>query len=481
MRQQAIGYQLPKDFLWGAAAAAHQLEGAWNFDGKGVSIADVMRLGDKNHPRVIDSKVEKGQIYPNHWGIDFYHTFAEDITLFHQLGLTCFRTSIAWTRIFPNGDEAEPNEAGLAFYDRLFTRLRENGIEPIVTLSHFEMPLHLVQVYGGWRNRKLIDFFTHFAATVIQRFHHQVKYWLTFNEINNQTNYQDPHPLFQNSGLQLTVDENSRQQMFQAAHYEMVASAKVVQLAHAIDQQVQVGAMLNMSPIYPDSDDPATVMAAQRAMQTRFYYGDVQCLGIYPHWLLLDWQHANYQMDITEDDYRQLQAGRVDYLGFSYYMSFATHSLTDPLFTYNEQNNLVDNPNLEKSDWGWQIDPLGLRYAMNWMFDRWHLPQFIVENGFGAIDQVDYQGKIHDRGRINYLRRHILAMEQAVTLDGVPLLGYCPWSVIDLVSASTGEMSKRYGFIYVDQDNLGRGSKQRLKKDSFYWYQTVIHSGGRLV
>lgn len=477
--KETKGYQLPDDFLWGGAVAAHQLEGAWQEDGKGVSIADVMTAGSKDHPRIVTDTVQDDQVYPNHWGIDFYHQYPSDLKLFADMGLNCFRTSIAWTRIFPNGDETKPNEAGLKYYEDLFNECHKNGIQPVVTLSHFEMPYHLVKEYGGWRNKKLIEFFTRFAKVCFERFHNQVKYWMTFNEINNQTNWHDPHPLLQNSGLILEDDDNWEEAMFQAAHNEFLASAQAVTIAHQIDDQLQVGAMVAMCPIYPLTAKPEDILKAQRAMEYRYYFGDVQALGRYPQWLLNYWKRHDYEIDITDEDRQILKNGVVDYIGFSYYMSFATEDKgqTNEL-TFDEDHDLVNNPYLEKSDWGWQIDPVGLRYGMNWMNDRWHKPQFIVENGFGAYDQLTDDGQVHDDYRIKYFHDHILSMEKAVVEDGIDLIGYTPWGHIDLISASTGEMKKRYGMIYVDQDDLGHGSGRRIKKDSFFWYQKVIASRG---
>jgi len=474
------GYKMPKDFLWGGAVAAHQLEGGWQADGKGVSIADVMTAGRNGVPRQVTDGVKPGEIYPNHWGNDFYHRYPEDDQLFEEMGFKCFRTSIAWTRIFPNGDEDEPNEAGLKFYDDLFDNLLAHHIQPVITLSHFEIPYHLVKVYGGWSNRKMIDFFVHFAKTVFKRYRNKVKYWMTFNEINNQTAWKDPHPLLQNSGLQLGKDDNWQQAMYQAAHYELVASALTVQAGHAINPDFQIGCMIAMCPIYPLTAKPEDVMKAERAMQTRYWYGDVHCLGEYPKRLPKYLERKNIKLDITDDDLATLKAGTVDYVGFSYYMSFVTKAKADeaPAYEYTEPDDFVENPYVEKSDWGWQIDPTGLRYSMNWMQDRWHLPQFIVENGFGAYDKKQADGSVHDDYRISYFRDHIKAMEEAVALDGVDLIGYTPWGCIDLVSASTGEMAKRYGFIYVDADDNGKGSFDRSKKDSFYWYQKVIESDG---
>lgn len=475
----ATGYQMPKDFLWGGAVAAHQLEGGWQAGGKGVSIADVMTAGSNGVARKVTDGVKPGEVYPNHWGNDFYHRYPEDVQLFEEMGMKCFRTSIAWTRIFPNGDEAEPNEAGLKFYDDLFDDLLAHGIQPVITLSHFEIPYHLVKAYGGFGNRKMIDFFLHFAKTVFKRYQHKVKYWMTFNEINNQTSYDDPHPLLQNSGLQLGPDDNWEQAMYQAAHYELVASALAVQAGHAINPDFQIGCMIAMCPIYPLTAKPADVMMAERAMQKRYWFGDVHCLGEYPKWLSKYFERKGFDMDITNEDLAVLKAGTVDYVGFSYYMSFVTKGKADDVnYDFKEPDDFVENPYVKKSDWGWQIDPTGLRYSMNWMQDRWHLPQFIVENGFGAYDKKEADGSVHDDYRISYFRDHIQAMEEAVALDGVDLIGYTPWGCIDLVSASTGEMAKRYGFIYVDADDDGQGSFDRSAKDSFYWYQKVIQSNG---
>ena len=474
------GYQMPKNFLWGGAVAAHQLEGGWQAGGKGVSIADVMTAGRNGVPRQVTDGVEDGKVYPNHWGNDFYHRYPEDDQLFEDMGFKCFRTSIAWTRIFPNGDETEPNEAGLKFYDDLFDDLLAHHIEPVITLSHFEIPYHLVKTYGGWSNRKMIDFFLNFAKTVFARYKDKVKYWMTFNEINNQTAWQDPHPLLQNSGLQLDKDDDWQKAMYQAAHYELVASALTVQAGHEINPDFQIGCMIAMCPIYPLTAKPQDIMKAERAMQTRYWYGDVHCLGEYPKWLPKYLARKHIELDITDEDLATLKAGTVDYVGFSYYMSFVTKAKANeaPEYEYLEPDDFVENPYVEKSDWGWQIDPTGLRYSMNWMQDRWHLPQFIVENGFGAYDKKNADGTVHDDYRISYFRDHILAMEEAVALDGVDLIGYTPWGCIDLVSASTGAMAKRYGFIYVDVDDNGEGSFDRSKKDSYYWYQKVIQSDG---
>lgn len=473
------GYKMPEGFLWGGAIAAHQAEGGWQEGGKGLSIADVMRAGANGVARIEDDAVLPDQTYPNHWGVEFYSHYKEDIKLFAEMGFKCFRTSIAWTRIYPNGDEAVPNEEGLKFYDDLFDTCLENGIQPVVTLSHFEIPLKLVKDYGGFRNRAVVDAFTKFAETCFRRYHNKVKYWMTFNEINNQTNWRSDHALLQNSGLILKDDENWEEAMFQAAHLEFVASAQAVQIGHAIDPSLQIGDMIAFSPIYPLTAKPEDVLFAQRAMDYRYYFGDVQANGEYPTWVRRYWDRKGIHVDVTPEDEAILKAGAVDYIGFSYYNSNAVeYNENNPEMDYDEPNSSVKNPYVPRSDWGWQIDPVGLRYAMNWMNARWHKPMFIVENGFGAYDTEEADGSIHDDYRIKYLSDHLLQAEKAVAEDGVPLIGYTPWSAIDIVSASTGEMKKRYGFIYVDADDEGHGSWKRSRKDSFNWYKQVIATNG---
>ncbi|MFR0586024.1 6-phospho-beta-glucosidase [Lactobacillus porci] len=463
-------------FLWGGAVAAHQLEGAYQEGGKGLSIADLMTLGSRDQDRELTDVIEADKYYPNHVGNDFYHHYKEDIKLMAEMGFKAFRTSIAWSRIFPNGDDAAPNEAGLAFYDDLFDELLKYGIQPVITLSHFEMPLNLVKKYGGWSNRKLIAFFTHFAYVCFERYHDKVKYWMTFNEINNQTNYESDISVYENSGIKFKAGDDKQKLMYQAAHYELVASAQAVQIAHAIDPSLKVGCMLAFCPIYPASSKPEDILFAQRAMDTRLYFGDVHVNGAYPNWLTAYFAEKGYDLDITDQDLEILKNGTVDYVAFSYYMSFTAKY--NGHWDYREFSDLVDNPYIKRNDWGWAIDPVGLRYALNWMTTRWHKPLFIVENGLGAYDQLTDDRKVHDDYRITYLRDHLLQMKKAVIDDGVDLIGYLPWGCIDLVSASTGEMKKRYGFIYVDEDDYGHGSFKRYPKDSFYWYKKVIASNG---
>ncbi|WP_386687001.1 6-phospho-beta-glucosidase [Lonepinella sp. MS14437] len=470
---------LAKNFLWGGAVAAHQLEGGWKEGNKGLSVADVMTAGANGVEREITDGVVAGKYYPNHEAIDFYHRYKEDIALFAEMGFKCFRTSIAWTRIFPQGDESQPNEAGLQFYDDLFDECLKYGIEPVVTLSHFEIPYHLVTQYGGFRNRQLIEFFERFARACFERFHSKVKYWMTFNEINNQANFNRDFTTFTNSGLVFKDGDDREAIMYQAAHYELVASSRAVKIAHEINPDLKVGCMIQFSPIYPETCKPEDVLFSQKAMQKRFYFADVHVHGKYPAYILNYWQRKNIHIDFTEQDQVDLLAGTVDYIGFSYYMSFATrYHKENTYFDFDESADLVTNQFVPRSEWGWQIDPIGLRYSLNYLTDMYRLPLFIVENGFGAIDEISDDGMVHDDYRIDYLKAHIQTMKQAVEQDGVDLMGYTPWGCIDLVSAGTGEMKKRYGFIYVDKDNQGKGSLERSRKKSFYWYQQVIQSNG---
>lgn len=465
-----------ENFLWGGAVAAHQLEGGWQEGGKGVSIADVMTAGANGVPRRITDGVIAGESYPNHEGIDFYHRYKEDIKLFAEMGFKAFRTSIAWTRIYPNGDDATPNEEGLKFYDDLFDELLKYGIEPIVTLAHFEMPYNLVVKYGGFRDRRCIDFFVNFATTCFERYKDKVKYWMTFNEINNQADLSQHH-IFQEGGVLVGEDEDIEYLMYQSAHYEMVASAKAVIAAKKIKPELMVGCMIGMCPVYPATCKPEDVMQAMTAMQKKYYYADVHARGHYPKHIEKLWERRGFDIDITQEDLEYLAKGTVDYVAFSYYMSFATAHQQDDI-TYNYSNtDFVKNDYLKASDWGWQIDPLGLRYVLSWFYDRYELPMMIVENGFGAYDKK-IDGEVDDQYRIDYLGSHIKAMRDAVEFEGVDLLGYTMWAPIDIVSASTGEYDKRYGFIYVDKNNAGEGTMERSKKKSFDWYKNVIATNG---
>lgn len=475
--------KIPDGFLWGGAVAAHQLEGGYDKGGKGISIADVMTAGANGVEREITDGILPGKNYPNHEAIDFYSRYKEDIKLFAEMGFKCFRTSIAWTRIFPNGDETGPNEEGLQFYDDLFDELLKYNIEPVITLSHFEMPFYLVKKNGGWRNRKVIDFFVRFAETVMRRYKDKVKYWMTFNEINNQGTSYNSWSSWTNSGIIYREDEDVQTVLQQAVHYEMVASAKTVKLGHEINPEFKIGCMLAMVPYYPRTCSPDDMLASQVAMEHRlFYYGDLHVFGEYPAYMNAFRKTHGIELDMTEEDLECLKEGCVDYIGLSYYMSNTISSVEVENSTkVAEGYYTAKNPYVEASDWGWQIDPKGLRYSLNLLHQRYHVPLFIVENGFGAYDKVEEDGSIHDPYRTEYLKIHIQEMKKAMFEDGVPVMGYTPWGCIDLVSAGTGEMEKRYGFIYVDKDNKGNGTLERRKKDSFEWYKKVIESNGEVL
>ncbi|QOL13093.1 6-phospho-beta-glucosidase [Dickeya dianthicola] len=473
--------QLPAGFLWGGAVAAHQLEGGWNEGGKGVSVVDVLTAGAHGKLRRITDGIVPDESYPNHEAIDFYHRYKDDIALFAEMGFKCFRTSIAWTRIFPNGDEAEPCEAGLAFYDELIDELLKHGIEPVLTLSHFEMPLHLVQQYDGWMSRKTLDCFVHFAATVIARYQHKVKYWMTFNEINNQKNVSAEIFGWMCSGVRFPQKAKPEEAMYQAVHHQFVASALIVKKAHDINPDIKVGCMCAFLPYYPYSCHPEDVMLAARSMHDRFYFTDVQVRGHYPAYARREWALKGYHIHMEPQDERILREGKADYIGFSYYMSIVVkHDVQNSIDACMDgsSENSVPNPHLKASDWGWQIDPTGLRYALTTLYERYEVPLFIVENGLGAIDKPDANGVCQDDYRIDYLRSHVDAMKAAVWEDGVELMGYTPWGCIDLVSFTTGEMAKRYGFIHVDKHDDGSGTLARTPKKSFHWYQRVIASNG---
>lgn len=473
--------RLPDHFLWGGAVAAHQLEGGWNQGGKGPSVSDVLTGGAHGVARKITDGVLPGEYYPNHEAIDFYGNYKKDIALFAEMGFKCFRTSIAWTRIFPNGDETEPNEEGLQFYDNLFDELLKYGIEPVITLSHFEMPYHLAKEYGGWMNRKVIDFFVNYAVTVMERYKNKVKYWMTFNEINNQSNTDNDIFGWTNSGVKFSEFSNKKEAMYQVAHNELVASALVVKKGHEINPDMMIGCMCSMVPFYPYSCNPDDVMMATECMHERFHFYDTHVRGHYPSYSLKEWEREGLHIHMEPGDLDILAEGKVDYIGFSYYMTNVVKADVNndtSASTDGSNPHSVKNPYVKASDWGWQIDPVGLRYALNVLYERYELPLFIVENGFGAIDQLKEDKTCDDSYRIDYLKAHIEELKKAVLYDGVDLMGYTPWGCIDLVSFTTGELKKRYGFIYVDKNDDGTGDGKRYKKKSFEWYKHVIETNG---
>lgn len=469
------------NFLWGGAVAAHQIEGGLEGTSKGLSVADVMTGGAHGVARKITDGVIDGEFYPNHVASDFYHHYKEDVKLLAEMGFKCFRTSIAWTRIFPLGDEREPNEEGLQFYDDLFDELLKYNIEPVITLSHFEMPYHLANKYNGFMSRKVIEYFVKFAKVCFERYQDKVKYWMTFNEINNQANFSNDIFGWTNAGVKYTKYDNPEEAMYQCTHNQFVASAKAVIVGHKINPNFKIGCMLALEPIYPYSCHPRDVLCATQAMHDRYFYSDVQCRGYYPSYALKMFERKGYNIKFEDEDLEILKEGKVDYLGFSYYMSSVVKhdsyvDVSEAVEAISE--HAVVNPNLSATDWGWQIDPVGLRYILNELYERYQMPLFIVENGFGAIDELE-NNMVHDQGRIDYLKGHIEEMIKAVDEDGVDLMGYTPWGCIDVVSFTTGEYRKRYGFVYVDRDDEGNGDFSRYKKDSFYWYQKVIKSNGQ--
>ena len=472
-----------KNFLWGGATAANQIEGAFNIDGKGLSSADFseyvpksQRTGD-NHMEVTSdfiNKVKTGQYqghFPKRVGIDFYHNYKEDIKLFAEMGFKAFRMSINWSRIFPKGYENEPNEAGLAFYDDVFKTLKSYNIEPVVTLSHYETPFGLTEKYNGWINRKVIDHFVHYAETVFNRYKNDVKYWITFNEIN----VINISP-FTGAGIISDKLDHPIAASYQALHHQFVASALATQKLKEINPNAQMGCMIARMKHYPYTCDPQDVLKAQQEDQMNLMYTDVQVRGEYPNFYKQFLADNGIELDIQDNDLDIIRQHTVDYLSFSYYMSMLSSVAPEGQTTQGNLMNSLKNPYLEASDWGWQIDPIGLRIVLNELWDRYRVPLFIVENGLGAVDEV-VDGKIHDDYRIDYLSKHMAEAKKAVE-DGVDLIGYLSWAPIDLISMSTSEMSKRYGYIYVDQDNYGNGSMKRMKKDSFEWYKNIISTNG---
>ena len=460
----------PKGFLWGGATAANQIEGAYNEGGKGLSIQDVMPKGITETPTEGPTPDNLKQV-----AIDFYHRYEEDIAAFADLGFKVFRFSIAWSRIFPLGDEASPNAEGLAYYSRLLDELEKHGIEPMVTISHYETPLHLARKYNGWTNRQLIGFYENYCRALFENFGARVKYWLTFNEINSVI-----HEPFLSGGIPTPKDQLTQQDLYQAIHHELVASARATKLARELMPAAQVGCMIIALPTYPLTPDPSDVVAAMHTAQDSYAFGDIHCRGEYPGYLLRRFRDQGIELEITVQDREDLKH-TVDFVSFSYYMSIC--ETADPAKKIKGAGNImggVPNPTLKASEWGWQIDPQGLRVVLNDYWDRWQKPLFIVENGIGAVDtlvEVDGGKTVVDDYRIDYFNDHLVQAGEAIE-DGVQLLGYTSWGCIDIVSASTAQMSKRYGFIYVDRNDDGTGSLARYPKKSYGWYKEVIASNG---
>ena len=477
-----------KDFYWGGATAANQCEGAWNVDGRGPALTDVTTGGSYKEQRKVTyvnsdgshgyltrgEKLPEGAhyavldecLYPNHDGIDFYHHYKEDITLFAEMGFKMFRMSISWSRLYPTGLEEKPNEKGVEFYRNVFKELRKHDIEPLVTLWHFDTPLYLEEHLGDWKNKELIPLFEKYVTTCFNEYKGLVKYWLTFNEINNTINF-----------ISHGADADY-QTAFQHLHNQFVASAKAVKIGHSVDPENKIGCMICGITYYPFTCDPDDILANRyRWEEGIFYCGDVQCFGEYPTYAKRLWKQHNVTLDITDEELEILKEGTVDMYTFSYYMSTNVTTHKDGEKVGGNMTFGIKNPYLQYSDWGWATDAKGLRYYLEMIYDRYKRPLMVVENGLGAYDTVEQDGSIHDPYRIDYLREHIKQMKIAVE-DGVDLIAYTTWGCIDLVSAGTGEMRKRYGFIYVDKNDDGTGSYARSKKDSFYWYKKVIESNG---
>ena len=461
----------PENFLWGGAVAANQCEGAYLEDGKGLSVQDVLPHGLRGarteEPTPDNLKLE---------GIDFYHRYKEDIRLFAEMGFKVFRTSIAWSRIFPEGDEKEPNEKGLQFYDELFDECHKYGLEPLVTISHYETPLGLAKKYDGWRNRKLIGFFENYCRTIFSRYRGKVKYWLTFNEINSLL-----HAPFMSGGIMTDKEKLTEQDLYQAIHHELVASAMAVKLGHELMPGAKIGCMILGITAYPLTPDPDDIIATMLKDRETMLFADIHARGKYPAYLLNYFKEHGIEIQMEPGDEEMLKH-TVDFISFSYYSSICETVHTElGVSTGGNLSRGYKNPYLKASDWGWQIDPKGLRYTLNKLYDRYQLPLFIVENGLGAVDELvtleNGEKTVLDDYRIDYLRQHLLQVREAIH-DGVELMGYTSWGCIDLVSASTAEMKKRYGYIYVDRNDDGSGTFERYRKKSFGWYKHVIETNG---
>lgn len=469
-----------EDFLWGGATAANQCEGGFDKGGRGLANVDVSPYG-KDRLAVITGKMkmfdfDKEHFYPSKDAIEMYSYYKEDIKLFAEMGFKVYRMSIAWSRIFPKGDEDKPNEEGLKFYEDVFRECLKYNIKPLVTITHFDCPMHLIKEYGGWKNRKVIKFYENLCHAIFNRYKGLVEYWLTFNEINMIL-----HAPFMGAGLYFEEGENEEEIKYQASHHELVASAIATKIAHEVDKNNKVGCMLAAGIYYPYSSKPEDVLAAQQKNDEMYFFVDIQARGKYPNYALKKFERENLNIKIEKEDLELLKKYTVDFISFSYYSTRCAAFDMGKHAKGHEKDNImkdIKNPELKQTDWGWTVDPLGLRITLNDIYDRYQKPMFIVENGLGAYDKVDKNGYVEDDYRIDYLREHIKNMKDAVEIDGVDLLGFTTWGPIDLVSAGTGEMTKRYGFIYVDRDDFGNGTLKRSRKKSFYWYKKVIESNG---
>lgn len=471
-----------ENFYWGGATAANQVEGAWNVDGKGVSVSDVITSGSHTAPRKVSLDMSIDTYYPTHKASNFYHNYKEDIALFAEMGMKMYRFSIAWTRIFPNGDETKPNEEGLKFYDKIFRELKKYNIEPLVTISHNELPLYLAKEIDGWASRKMIKYFLNFCEAIFNRYKKYVTYWIPFNEINNLSL---PLSAFVQGGIivpnmkRFGDGEDNPQKRFQALHHQFVAAAKAIKLGKEINPNYQFGAMTCHITMYPLTPKPEDVLLTQYEDSLRNNFcSDVQLTGEYPYYQEIYFKNEGIILDRTEEDYTFLKNYTHDFYAFSYYMSVCRSSNPNADQTSGNIMGGARNPYLEESEWDWQIDPIGLRFTLNKVYDRYRVPIMITENGLGATDTL-VDSTVEDDYRIEYLRDHINEMNNALK-DGVDLIAYTMWGCIDLVSVSTGEMKKRYGFIYVDANDKGEGSFKRYKKKSFFWYKQLIETKGEI-
>lgn len=469
------------DFLWGGATAANQCEGAFLEDGKGLSVADVISVGSRDRSRIIDFDRNSEYYFPSTKAIDFYHHYKEDIALFAELGFKIYRFSIAWSRVFPNGDDEKPNEAGLRFYDNVIDELHKYGIEPLVTISHNEIPLNIVTKYQGWPNKKVIDLYLKLCEVLFTRYKDKVKYWIPFNEMNNLflplSNLLQGGIYFQGTKdwTNQKDDENLR---LNALNNVLIANAKAVKLGKSINQNFHFGTMICHITRYPRTCHPNDIYYVQQEdLLKNCMCSDVMIKGEYPYYAKTYFDRKGIHLDLNEDEREVLKEGTCDFYSFSYYQSICESTLDFDEKTSGNIMGGIRNPYVELTEWDWPIDPVGLRYTLNKIYDRYHVPIMITENGLGAVDVLEEDHTVHDPYRIEYMKRHIEEMGKAVD-DGVDLIGYTSWGCIDLVSVSTGEMSKRYGFIYVDVDDNGNGTYKRYKKDSFYWYKKVIASNG---
>ena len=460
-------------FYYGGSIASHQCDGAYNQDGKGMNIMDYVTSGSVTKPREFHDEIKEGFIYPSHFGLDFYHTYKEDLKLFKELGFTALRISIDWTRIYPNGDDESPNQKGIEHYRDLIKETRKNGIEPIVTLYHFELPMNIVKKYGSWVNGKTIDLYLRYAKTVFTEFKDDVRYWATFNEMNHLDSDMEMNDFFtyMNTGLCYSKIDNPRETMVKCAYNMTLASVKAVKLGHQINSEFKIGCVFGLTPVYAQTCNPGDSIAAFKAMDRDWYQIDAMTKGEFPKYKLEEYRKRGVVIKPSKADEESFKDGKIDFIGINYYASSVEKEERT-----NEEGNFfggLNNPYLKKSDWGWTIDPKGLRYLLMMVDRRYNLPMIITENGLGAYDTLE-NDKVQDDYRIEYLKKHLEQIQIAVNKDKVNCFGYLMWGPIDLISATTGEMKKRYGFIYVDQDDDGKGSGKRIKKASFDWFKDYI-------